>query len=285
MKNFFVVLQSLLPLLCLCVTVGCVSDTPTAQPDTAKQKEIALRKELDETKAFLTRQDQQNQELVRQQALWQKRLEEYRREELQTKNELLAASSQLQSRYDELKSKYDDASRKIQTQTVSFRNIPSVTIVPNNSLIDTELNFDDAEILPVRREGNDIIIELQDRLLFEQTAPNQFTDTLSEAGKQRLRKVAHEVSRCYPENVYCIVGHLDEPVTDDSGLDMSLQYTLQKAAAVSNWLVSDAGMNSTRLQVGAEGATRPITANISPANKERNRRVEWIVRAGLNSKR
>ncbi|MDD3585891.1 MAG: OmpA family protein [Thermoguttaceae bacterium] len=285
MKHRFVASSLLLFGLCLCFAGGCASDVPPKQPDAARQKELALQKELDETKAFLARQDQQNQELVQQQALWQKRLDEQRREQIQTNDGLLAAHTQLQSRYDELKSKYDETKLATQTQTVSFRKVPSVTIVPNNSLIDTELNFDDPEILPVRRDGSDLVIELQDRLLFEPDGPNRYTDKLSQSGKQRLRKVADEISRCYPNDVYCIVGHLDESIADERGMDMSLQYSLQKAAAVSNWLVGEVGINSSRLQVGAEGATRPITANISPANHERNRRVEWIIRAGLNAER
>lgn len=288
MKHKFVVPSLLLfVFFCLCAAGGCVSDAATKQADAAKQKELVLQKELDETKAFLARQDKQNQELVQQQAQWQKRLDEQHQEQLQTKNELLAVNTQLQLRYDELKNQYDETKRKTQnqTQTVSFRKVPSVTIIPNNSLIETELNFDDPQILPVRRDERDIVIELQDRLLFEPQGPNRYSDNLSESGKQRLRKVADEISRCYPNNVYCIVGHLDDSITDEHGMDMSLQYSLQKAAAVSNWLVGEVGINSSRLQVGAEGATRPITANITQANRERNRRVEWIIRAGLSTER
>ena len=283
MKYKLIVPTLLLFSICLCSAGGCVSDATNKQYDAAKQKEVALQKELDETKAFLARQDKQNQELVQQQALWQKRLDDQRREQVQAKSELLAANEQLQSRYNELKNQYDETTRKVQTQAVSFRKIPTVTIVPNNSLIDTELNFDDPQILPIRRDGSDIVIELQERLLFEPGEHNRYSDTLSESGKQRLRKVADEILRCYPNNVYCIVGHLDESITDERGMDLSLQYSLQKAAAVSNWLVSEVGLNSGRLQVGAEGATRPITANISQANRERNRRVEWIIRAGLST--
>jgi flagellar motor protein MotB len=69
-----------------------------------------------------------------------------------------------------------------------------------------------------------------------------------------------------------IVGHTDSDGDDNSNLDLSKR----RAANVKNALVKDFGIDSGRIETDGAGENQPITANDSPENKAKNRRVEFI---------
>lgn len=68
-----------------------------------------------------------------------------------------------------------------------------------------------------------------------------------------------------------IVGH-----TDDSGDDaMNLDLSQKRADAVKTWLVGK-GIADNRISTLGKGETEPLVPNTSDANKQKNRRVEFI---------
>jgi outer membrane protein OmpA-like peptidoglycan-associated protein len=70
-----------------------------------------------------------------------------------------------------------------------------------------------------------------------------------------------------------IQGHTDNVGSADHNLDLSQR----RADAVRRWLVEQGGVESSRLEAKGFGSTRPLVPNITPANRARNRRSQFII--------
>ena len=73
-----------------------------------------------------------------------------------------------------------------------------------------------------------------------------------------------------------ISGHTDNTGTADYNKKLSLQ----RAKAVYDYLVSR-GISTSRLEYAGYGETRPVTANDTPENRSKNRRVEFVIKYGF----
>jgi len=69
-----------------------------------------------------------------------------------------------------------------------------------------------------------------------------------------------------------IVGYTDSDGDDKYNLDLSKR----RAAAVKNVLVSEFGIDASRIETDGKGETEPVAKNDSVINKALNRRVEFI---------
>ena len=69
-----------------------------------------------------------------------------------------------------------------------------------------------------------------------------------------------------------ITGHTDSDGDDAKNLELSKR----RAESVKNELVKNFGIDASRLSTDGAGETKPIAANDTPANKAKNRRVEFI---------
>lgn len=89
---------------------------------------------------------------------------------------------------------------------------------------------------------------------------------------QALKRLAI-VIRAYSGPVR-LIGHTDSDGSDAHNLALSQR----RAESVRAWLVEREGIPAARLATSGEGEARPAAANDTAANKQRNRRVEVIVR-------
>ena len=110
-------------------------------------------------------------------------------------------------------------------------------------------------------------IEILDRVYFDVDK-----DTIQARSFSLLDQVA-TVLRSHAElTLVRIEGHTDSDGSDAHNLDLSDR----RANAVQRYLV-DKGVSGTRLQAVGYGETRPVQPNDSAANKELNRRVEFVI--------
>ncbi len=72
-----------------------------------------------------------------------------------------------------------------------------------------------------------------------------------------------------------IVGHTDSDGDDGANLKLSEQ----RAQAVKSILVSQYGLNESKLTVEGRGETQPLSNNTTPEGKAQNRRVEFIFKS------
>lgn len=71
-----------------------------------------------------------------------------------------------------------------------------------------------------------------------------------------------------------LIGHTDSDGSDEHNLALSQR----RAAAVMDWLVSREAIPAQRFSTAGRGEAEPRAANDTAANKQRNRRVEVVVR-------
>jgi len=90
--------------------------------------------------------------------------------------------------------------------------------------------------------------------------------------QRSLDKVASVVAD-YPSTALHISGHTDNVGSDDYNQGLSLR----RAASVNRYLI-DSGVTSDRTRVQGYGETRPVSANSTPEGRQRNRRVEIILK-------
>jgi flagellar motor protein MotB len=69
-----------------------------------------------------------------------------------------------------------------------------------------------------------------------------------------------------------IVGHTDSDGDDANNMDLSKR----RAASVKNELAKTFGIDASRIQTDGKGESQPVAPNDTPANKAKNRRVEFI---------
>jgi outer membrane protein OmpA-like peptidoglycan-associated protein len=89
-----------------------------------------------------------------------------------------------------------------------------------------------------------------------------------------LRQVADVLLRHPQIEQLEVQGHTDNTGTRQRNMELSQA----RAEAVRGWLVQ-AGVGPERLQAKGYGPDHPIRANDQPANRAKNRRVQFIIRA------
>ncbi|HRY06691.1 MAG TPA: OmpA family protein [Hyphomicrobiaceae bacterium] len=97
------------------------------------------------------------------------------------------------------------------------------------------------------------------------------SDNLDSASKPTLDKLA-QVARACPKAKIEIEGHTDAEGTPERNKSLSER----RAKAVYNYLAK-AGVGAERLTAVGYGETRPVASNDTPANRAKNRRIEFTV--------
>jgi len=104
---------------------------------------------------------------------------------------------------------------------------------------------------------------------------NVFFDTgkasLRNSSKPELARVC-ELLDAYPDMRIEVAGHTDDVGDPQTNLDLSQQ----RAEAVRAFLVK-CKVSGERVQAKGYGETQPLVENISDDNRQRNRRVEFVI--------
>ncbi len=103
--------------------------------------------------------------------------------------------------------------------------------------------------------------------------------SLRPAATDSLREVG-EVAKSYGNSPVLIEGHTDGKGTHPYNMKLSDN----RAAAVKNWLVQNAGVAAARITTRGWGETKPVAPNTKPdgsddpEGRQKNRRVEITIR-------
>ena len=140
---------------------------------------------------------------------------------------------------------------------------------PNEA--ETVNNIDDDDGCPDKGDSKVKLtrekIEILDKVYFDVNK-----DTIQTRSFDLLNQVA-SVLRAHGELTRVRVeGHTDSDGKDDKNLNLSNR----RAAAVKKYLV-DRGVEGRRLDAIGYGESRPVAPNTNKANKEKNRRVEFVI--------
>jgi len=170
---------------------------------------------------------------------------------LQAKNRTLQDSLR---RYDDIESgQYDREMRVLQDQL-------------------NRLTYD----LQLLRQGGLTVAVVPTDGLFESVRPDSVTD----AGRERLRNLAAQLERTYPDRTVRVEGHTDDqPITGTLADRFPSNWELSsaRAAAVVRWLVDGSALDRDQFGVVGYGSTRPVASNETAGGRRRNRRVRVAV--------
>lgn len=119
----------------------------------------------------------------------------------------------------------------------------------------------------VRGTDKYAVYSLGENLLFE-------TDkaTLSSDAKQNMDQIAASLKQRYNEGQVRIYGHADARANEEHNEELSQQ----RAEAVKNWLVSNAGIDASRITIHPMGESAPVASNNTQQGQQMNRRVEIV---------
>ena len=149
-------------------------------------------------------------------------------------------------------------------------------IIEQQRMIFSDFNFYLSQhgsegIFGAKFDKGKIIIDLAGDVLF---APGQVK--LSSKGKEVLRKLRDFLLK-YPYERINIVGHTDDiPPSPNSRFKDNWEISTMRAVNVLRFL-SSLGISPDRMTATGLADTRPIVPNISPENRQKNRRVSIIL--------
>lgn len=127
--------------------------------------------------------------------------------------------------------------------------------------------------LGAKETDTEYLIELPGDILFD------FDKwTIREDAEETLSKVGEII--CTFQYPVAIIGHTDSKGTEAYNLELSKK----RAEAVKQWLVSQAGIDPSRIETTGKGESEPIAPNTNPdgsdnpEGRQKNRRVEIRIR-------
>jgi OmpA-OmpF porin, OOP family len=139
------------------------------------------------------------------------------------------------------------------------------TLRANAAAIETSFLPNEARVY---RQGDDVVISL--------TGINFAIgrSTIAAASEGLLKKVQDAIGR-FPGASIVVEGHTDANGSDSQNLLLSQD----RADAVKDYLVRNAGVNVERISSIGYGEARPVASNETPEGRARNRRIDLIIRA------
>ncbi|NJN60006.1 MAG: OmpA family protein [Leptolyngbyaceae cyanobacterium SL_5_9] len=158
-------------------------------------------------------------------------------------------------------------------------NVPEVNI-PNVNL--PTINFPEITVpeVVVQQGDNTTIYTLAADVLFDFDK-----DAIRPDAEVALQQVSGSIAQRFLNSAIQINGHTDSIGTDAYNLDLSQR----RAESVKQWLASNGGNSSSRMTINGLGESQPVAPNTNsdnsdnPAGRQRNRRVEIIVRGGSST--
>ncbi len=119
-----------------------------------------------------------------------------------------------------------------------------------------------------RVDENTLLVHFESDVLFDVDST-----ALDSQGRGTLEEVADVLSE-YPKTAVVVQGHTDATGSDDHNQDLSER----RAESVRRYLTS-LGVDGDRLATMGFGETAPVASNDSESGRQRNRRVDILLRA------
>jgi chemotaxis protein MotB len=129
-----------------------------------------------------------------------------------------------------------------------------------------------AQKVSIRKEARGLVVTLlTDEVLF---------DLGDWRVKSEMREILNKVSNLlkqYPDRQISVEGHTDDLSVSTKKVPSNWELSALRATAVVKYLVTERGVDPSRLSASGYGEYKPLVPNISEANRRMNRRVDIIV--------
>lgn len=238
-----------------------------SQNQTLQQQQVALQQRNQELQSRASTLDHDNQELSTL-------LAQTRQQTKVIDDQLAAVRDQLASTTAQLAQVRDEkqlTEKQTEALMASTRRRTGAKITANSSLQRNlpTLNLPGIEVRP---DGDVVRIEIPSARLFQPGSTQ-----LQPMAGPLLDSVAAELHRAFPDQTIGIEGHTDDSlVRGPQGVD-SQQFSVARATAVYQQLVSRNQIAAKGLFIVGHGSTHPVVSNATAAGKARNSRVELVV--------
>lgn len=138
------------------------------------------------------------------------------------------------------------------------------------------MGFSDDE-LTVREEGGKIYVAMSDKLLFESGKAE-----VNLQGQNALGKLAEVLNRQTDIDVV-IEGHTDNVPIKTAIFKDNWDLSVIRATSVTRLLIEKYSVNPLQIQPSGRGEYKPISENVSPEGRAKNRRTEIIITPKLDT--
>jgi chemotaxis protein MotB len=122
--------------------------------------------------------------------------------------------------------------------------------------------------LKITQYKNMLTVDVADKILFDSGSAQ-----LKKEGLAVLQKVGEAVAKS--DKVIRVVGHTDNvPLSSGAAYGSNWELSAARATTVVRFLQDKAKLDPTRLMAAGRGEYAPVAPNDTPANKQKNRRIE-----------
>ncbi|RYU92094.1 OmpA family protein [Mucilaginibacter terrigena] len=147
-----------------------------------------------------------------------------------------------------------------------------VTTQPDWNAVDFSIpkaSYDEVTDTAIIVRGNDkyTIYSMGENILF---AANE--STLQPSAEAKLKQVATSLAKRYKTAAIAIYGHTDS--IGSAGDNRALGK--QRANAVKDWLLTEGGLDNSKLSVHSLGEKQPVATNATQKGRAQNRSVEIV---------
>jgi chemotaxis protein MotB len=169
---------------------------------------------------------------------------------------------------DELEIENRNLQSKIAQQDMEFAELGKAKLELENALRKEITNY--KAKLEMTERG--LVITFLSEVFFDSGAQE-----IREDGKESLKSVAKVLNQNVPNSNIAVEGHTDNQPIKVSGWKSNWELSSARALAVVHYLADDCKILPQRLSANAYGEYRPIAANDSEGNMQKNRRVEIVI--------
>lgn len=173
------------------------------------------------------------------------------------KNELQAVTAQLQSQKDALQAEKDALLKASAAKQAQYDSLVG----------DLKKEVTDGN-LKITQYKNMLTVDVADKILFDSGKAAIKAD-----GKAVLKKVGEALAKS--DKYIRVVGHTDNvPLTANAAYASNWELSAARATTVVRFLQEQSKLEPQRLMAAGRGEYSPVAPNDTPANKQKNRRIE-----------
>ena len=142
------------------------------------------------------------------------------------------------------------------------------------SLLEKRLRTEiDAKQVKIDMSDRGLVITLVAEVLFDSGKTK-----IKPQGKEILVKVARILNSEGISNDIGVEGHTDNEPIKHSSWKSNWELSTARATSVLHYFVDDAGFTPERLSATGYGEYKPVASNDTPEGKQKNRRVEIVIK-------
>lgn len=210
------------------------------------------------------RLDQDNQDL-------ETLLAQSRQQSRVVEDEVAALRDQLKTASSQIAKLREESEAIAKSEASGARGKPHASITANSSLREQMPRFT-MQGVESRFDGDVVRVEVSADILFDPQDARLKPDAT-----RLLDDVAGELARSYPDQLIGLEGHTDNEPIPPGGWPSHHHLALARATSVYDYVSVRTRLRPQQMFLVAHGSNHPVVSNATPAGRQRNRRIEFVI--------